>query len=167
MPYGIKNETPKQTAWMERCVDSVMKGSKGMTKSRAIAICKVQLKKTGTSEEAISEESLRQQFNDFEDKLWKALSPELRPDVCCSPRGNHYIVDIFDTYVIVAEGDKMYKLSYTINGEDVTFDWSNATEVERVTSYEPVKQAEKQMKVPQMPRREGGRVVTFGGRTVN
>uniref|UniRef100_A0A6M3LBH8 Uncharacterized protein n=1 Tax=viral metagenome TaxID=1070528 RepID=A0A6M3LBH8_9ZZZZ len=170
-PYGVPNETKEQTQWIEKCVNSITgnnkRTGKPYTKGEKIAICKVQLKKTGTSEEAISEESLRQQFNDFEDRVWKALSPELRPDICCSPGGNHYIVDIFETYVIVAEGDKMYKLPYNMSGEEVTFDWSNATEVERVTSYEPVQQAEIPMKVPQIPCRDGGRVRTFGGRTLS
>lgn len=164
MPYGIKNETPKQTAWMEKCVNSVMDGNKDMTKSRAIAICKVQLKKTGTSEEAISEESLREKFYQFEDKIRDALSPQ--PDMV-SPRNGPYVVDIYDDYVIVEMSDKMYKLPYSINGEDVTFDWSKAIEVERVTNYEPVKEAETKTKVPPLYKRDGGRVITYGGRTVN
>lgn len=41
MPYGIKNETPEQTKWMEKCVSKVMKT--GKDKDSAIAICKSQL----------------------------------------------------------------------------------------------------------------------------
>lgn len=44
MPYGIKDETPEQTKWMEKCVIKVMKS--GKDKSSAVAICKSQLKKS-------------------------------------------------------------------------------------------------------------------------
>lgn len=45
MPYNIPNETKEQTKWMESCVESVMKSNPDYDQSRAIAICKVQLKK--------------------------------------------------------------------------------------------------------------------------
>jgi len=169
MPYGIKNETPEQTKWMEKCVDSITgtnkRTDKPYTKGEKIAICKVQLKKRGSSE-AYSEESLREQFYDFEDKIRDALSPSLMRE---TPSYGPYVVDIFDDCVIVDKGNKMYKLSYTIKGDDVSFDWGSAVEVKRRTVYEPVEEAERQIvtKVPRIPQRNGGRIVTFGGRTVS
>jgi len=44
-PYGIDNETPEQTKWMESCVESVMKSNPDYEQGRAIAICKNKLKK--------------------------------------------------------------------------------------------------------------------------
>jgi hypothetical protein len=44
MPYGIKDESPNQTKWMEKCVMKIMKS--GKDKSSAIAICKSQLEKS-------------------------------------------------------------------------------------------------------------------------
>jgi len=51
MPYGIPDEKPNQTAWMERCVSGI-KGTnkrtgKPYTEGDKIAICKAQLKKQG------------------------------------------------------------------------------------------------------------------------
>jgi hypothetical protein len=46
MPYGIENETPEITKWMERCVQAVQKKNNKLDKSSAIAICKYQLKKS-------------------------------------------------------------------------------------------------------------------------
>lgn len=47
MPYGVDKElggdNPKNDSWMEKCVDSVMKG--GKSKGSAIAICKEQMRK--------------------------------------------------------------------------------------------------------------------------
>lgn len=43
MPYGIPNETPAQTAKMERCVKKVMADQPDLSKSSAIAICKSSL----------------------------------------------------------------------------------------------------------------------------
>lgn len=37
-PYGMMNETPKTTQWLENCVKKVMRD--GKDKSSAIAICK-------------------------------------------------------------------------------------------------------------------------------
>ena len=154
---------------MEKCVDSI-KGTnkrtdKPYTKGEKIAICKVQLKKTGTSE-AYSEESLREQFYDFEDKIRDALSP-MRDMV--QPSYGPYVMDVFDDYVIVEKGSDLFKVPYTMKGDDVSFDWGSAIEVKRRTVYEPVEEAERQIvtKVPRIPQRDGGRVVTFGGRTVS
>ena len=166
MPYGIKDETKEQTKWMENCVDSI-KGTnkrtdKPYTKGEKIAICKVQLKKKGSSE-AYSEESLREQFYDFEDKIRDALSP-----MHDTPSYGPYVMDVFDDYVIVEKGNDLFKVPYTMKGDDVTFDWSEAIEVKRRTVYEPVEEAEREIvtKVPYIAPRDGGRVVTVGGRTV-
>lgn len=166
-PYGVPNETKEQTQWIEKCVNSITgnnkRTGKPYTKGEKIAICKVQLKKTGTSEEAISEDSLRERFYQFEEKVRNALSPQTD---MVYPRSGPWVVDIYEEYVIVEMADKMYKLPYNMSGEEVTFDWSNATEVERVTSYEPVT-AEKPMRIPQIKRNDGGRVRTYGGRTLS
>ena len=170
MPYGIKNETPEQTKWMEKCVNSITgtnkRTDKPYTKGEKIAICKVQLKKTGTSEEAISEESLREQFYNFEEKIREALSP-MRDMV--QPSYGPYVADVFDDYVIVEKDNDLYKVPYTMKGDNVSFDWSSAVEVKRMTVYEPVGEAEREVitKVPSVTRKDGGRVVTYGGRTVN
>jgi len=165
-PYGIKDETKEQTRWMENCVDSITgtnkRTDKPYTKGEKIAICKVQLKKKGSSE-AYSEESLREQFYDFEGKIRDALSPRVRDIGVRGP----WVVDIYDDYIITEIDDKMYELPYTMDGDDVTFDWTKAIEVERVTTYEPVEEAEKEIiKVPYITPKDGGRVVTYGGRTV-
>jgi hypothetical protein len=168
MPYGIKNETPEQTKWMERCVSGI-KGTnkrtgKPYTEGDKIAICKAQLKKTGASEEALSEESLRE----LENKLDRALSPGgVERPTSPSP----YLVDVYDDYVIVSKNEKYYKLGYTMEGDDVSFSWESAIEVERKTTYEPVS-AEREIvtKVPDVKsdnKISGGRVITIGGRTVN
>jgi len=170
MPYGVKNETPEQTKWLEKCVDSITgtnkRTNKPYTKGEKIAICKVQLKKTGTSEESFSEESMREQFYEFENKIRDALSPM---NDMVQPSYGPYVADIFDDYVIVEKGNNLYKVPYTMKGDDVSFDWSNAVEVKRTTVYEPVSEAGREVvtKVPQMPNRDGGRVITYGGRTVN
>ena len=172
MPYGLekKLDTPKNNAWMEKCVDSISgtnkRTGKPYTKGEKVAICKVQLKKTGTSDEAISEESMREQFYEFEEKIREALSP-MRDMV--QPTYGPYVADIFDDYVIVEKDNDLYKVPYTMKGNDVSFDWGSAVEVKRTTVYEPVSEAGREVvtKVPQMPNREGGRVITYGGRTVN
>ena len=48
MPYGLKNETPDETKWMENCTQKVMgKMKPGMmnAKAHAIAICKSSFEK--------------------------------------------------------------------------------------------------------------------------
>jgi len=168
MPYGIKDETKEQTKWMENCVSKITgtnkRTDKPYTKGEKIAICKVQLKKTGTSD-AISEESMREQFYEFEDKIRDALTP-MRDMV--QPSYGPYVMDIFDDYVIVEKGNDLFKVPYTMKGDDVTFDWGSAVEVKRRTVYEPVEEAEREIvtKVPYTVPRDGGRVVTVGGRTV-
>lgn len=50
MPYGIPNETPTQTAKMERCVKKVMADQPNLSESSAIAICKTSLGYTKKNE---------------------------------------------------------------------------------------------------------------------
>jgi len=167
-PYGIKNETPEQTKWVENCVSKITgnnkRTDKPYTKGEKIAICKVQLKKVGTSE-AYSEESLREQFYDFEDKIRDALTP-MRDMV--QPTYSLYVMDVFDEYVIVEKGNDLFRLPYTMIGDDVTFDWGSSVEVKRRTVYDPVEEAEREIvtKVPSIQRKDGGRVITMGGRTL-
>ncbi len=169
MPYGIKDETKEQTKFMEGCIGKISgtnnRTDKPYTKGEKIAICKVQLKKKGTSE-AYSEESLREKYWDFEDKIREALHPHHDHYY---PSYGPYVEDVFEDYVIVGvEGGKTYKLPYTMDGDDVSFDWSEAVEVERKTVYEPVG-AEREVvtKVPRVGVKDGGRVRTIGGRTIN
>jgi len=44
-PYGVPNEKPEQTKWLESCVESVMKSNPDYDQARAISICKNQLKR--------------------------------------------------------------------------------------------------------------------------
>lgn len=44
MPYGIKDETPADTKFMESCVMKVMKT--GKDKGTSVAICKASLEKS-------------------------------------------------------------------------------------------------------------------------
>lgn len=172
MPYGLekKLDTPENNAWMEKCVDSISgtnkRTEKPYTKGEKIAICKVQLKKKGSSE-AYSEESIREQFYKLEDKIRDAISPT--NNVLQQTSYGPYLMDIFGDYVIVEKGNNLYKVPYTMEGNDISFDWGNVIEVNRVTVYEPVGEAEKEVKtkVPYMISKDGGRVVTYGRRTIN
>jgi len=161
MPYNIKNETPKQTAWMEKCVDSVMGGDKKMTKSRAIAICKVQLQKSKAEvppeDEAFSEMSL----NQLQEALYKAIdspSEELRPS------GRGWIVDVFDSYVIVEKGDDYYKVDYSFDGDKASVNWDTAIKVERKVTYEPV--SEGKSAIPDLEAYTFKQRRTYGNRTI-
>lgn len=129
MPYNIKNETKKDTEWMEKCVDSVMSNDSGKTKSQAIAICKVQLKKKGSD----SEVNLREELWDLEAKIYNALGVY----------DGLYIADIYDEYVIIEYERLYYRLYYAVSGNEVTFNWDNVTQVERKTVYEPVAMSQK------------------------
>jgi len=57
-PYGIPNEKPEQTKWLENCVESVMKANSKYSQDTAIAICKTQLKKNNWKVPKNSEEDL-------------------------------------------------------------------------------------------------------------
>lgn len=49
MPYGVDKDmggdSPKNDAWMEHCVSSVMKKDPSLDKANAIRICKKQMEK--------------------------------------------------------------------------------------------------------------------------
>jgi len=135
MPYGIKNETPKQTKWMEGCVDSVMGENKSFTKSRAIAICKVQLKKSDWDPDAISELSMREELWELEKKIREAIMGPMGDDV----ERHLWVADVFDDYIIVEKENDLYQVDWKISGEEVTVNWDTAKKVERMTVYEPVK----------------------------
>jgi hypothetical protein len=174
MPYGIPNEKPAQTKWMERCVGHISgtnpRTDKPYTDSEKIAICKAQLKKQNwkVSEEIAEEQSLREQFYALEDKMRDALTP-MRDMV--QPSYGPYIADIFDDYVIVEKGSDLYKVPYVMKGDDVSFDWSNAVEVERRTAYDPVKEAEREKELicqTELPlKRPQHRRITQGYETIN
>ena len=170
MPYGIKGETPEMTKWMEKCVDSITgtnsRTGKPYKEGEKIAICKWNLKKHGMkkAEESNSELSMREELWDLEKKIRDAIMGPAKEVV--SPSSGPWVADIFDDYVIVEHGSKLYQVPYTMEGDSVTVDWAKATEVERKTVYEPVEEATKKDKVPPMVQ-NGGRVITFGGRTIN
>jgi len=166
MPYGIENETPKQTKWMEDCVESVMSKNKGYDKSKAIAICKAQLKKSDWDPDAQSELSMREELWQLEDKIREAIGGGNNTMV--EPAYSPYVADVFDDYVIIEKGPKLYKVDWSLSGGDVTIMWDTAVEVERKTVYEPTGESEmKYTQVPVIRSKKNTRVITFGGRTVN
>lgn len=170
MPYGIKNETKEQTRWMESCVESVMGDNEDYTKPRAIGICKAQLKsnnwKVKKSEESDAELSMREELWDLERKIREAIMGPIPIDV---PSSGPWVADVFDDYVIVEKANKMYKVNWSISGEDVSIDWDTAVEVERMTVYEPVSgESEKEIvtNVPDVKRTQTGRRITWGPTTI-
>ncbi len=140
MPYGLKNETPSQTKWMENCVGSISgtnkRTGKAYTKSEKIAICKTNLKKSGwkPSNESDSELSMREDLWKLEEKLRAALGYPNDIPASYGP----YVYDVFDDFIIVEVSGKLFKLYWSIEGDDVTVDWNTAIEVERNVVYEPV-----------------------------
>jgi len=165
MPYGIPGEKPEQTKWMERCVTGVMEGNPDYDKSRAVAICKANLKKNNwkVPKESESELSLREEVYELEKKLREAF---MGPAYDLKPSDGPWIEDIYDTYAIVTKGSSCWKVPYTMSGDTVAVDWDNAVKVERRVVWEEAKEeASKDVKVPQVKRINNGRVVTYGGRT--
>lgn len=162
MPYGIKDETPEQTKWMDNCVSSITgtnsKTGKPYTEAEKVAICKWNLKKNGMGDEAASELSMRDELWALEDKIREAID---------GSNGlvsyNMWVADIFDDYVIIEKNMTMFKVSYTLSGDEVSVDWASAVEVERKTVYEP--------KMVEASRRQSsvgsGRRITAGSRTIN
>jgi hypothetical protein len=163
MPYGIKNESPEQTSWMERCVSSVQEQNPKYPKSRAIAICKAQLKKNDwkVKKSSESELSMREELWDLEKKIREAIQSPIKLD---SPSSGPWIEDVFDDFIIVSKDSKLFKMGWSIKGDDVTVDWQGATEVEKVVSYEPVK-SESEFKISK--RAGSGRVITYGNVTAH
>ena len=137
MPYGIKDETPKQTKWMEDCVKGVMSDNPDYDKSRAIAICKAQLKKSDWDPDAQSELSMREELWELESKIREAVG------------GNEtWVADVYDDYVILEKNNgKLYKVNWSLSGNEVNMDWNTMVEVERRMSYDSV-ESEQATKVP-------------------
>ena len=167
MPYGIKEETPEQTAWMEKCISSITgvnkRTGKKYTESEKIAICKFNLKKHGwkVPKEAGSELSIEQEINELEKKIRDAIGPS--PDVVPS---SVWVTDVFDDYVIVYKGDKLYKVNWSMSGNEVSVDWNSAVEVERKIVYEPVSAERKIItRVPNVKRKY--RRITYGSDTID
>ena len=160
MPYGIKNETPEMTKWMENCVDSITgtnsRTGKPYKEGEKIAICKWNLKKHGMKKESSSELSMREELWDLEKKIRDAIVGPSKEVV--APSSGPWVADIFDDYVIVESGSKLYKVPYTMEGDAVTVDWAKATVVERKTVYEPAGSEKKTSTT---------RIITYGGRTLS
>ena len=159
MPYGMPGgDTKKNDAWMEKCVDSVMKS--GKDKSSAIAICKVTYMKShgkAEDEEALSDTSLR----DVENEISRALQELFphNPQLEAVPSTGVYLVDVYATYVIAEIGDALYKLDYSLDNGQVSF--SNPVKVVRKIVYEP-EASETQSEVKKYPK-DGGRITTYHG----
>ncbi len=162
MSYGINDETVEQTAWMEKRMSSITgtntKTGKPYTEAEKIAICKWSLKKNGTSNEAVSELSMRDELWALEDKIRDAIG-----DSNGLVNSYMYVADIFDDYVIIEKDSKMFKISYTLSGDDVSVDWTGAVEVERRTVYEPKAGESSKSQLPV----DSGRRITAGSRTIN
>jgi len=152
MPYGIPNEKPEQTHWMERCVTGILEGNPKYDKSRAVAICKGSLKKRGwkvpKKTEGESELSMYEEMREFESKLREAF---MGPSNDLQPSSGPWIEDIYDEYAIIRKGEDCWKVPYTMNGEEITVSWDKAVEVERKVVWEEEKEeASKTIKVPQV-----------------
>ena len=161
-PYGIKNETPEQTTWMERCTKSVKTQNPEYSDGRVISICKLNLKKHGMKKEASSELSMREEMWDLEQKIRDSLGKPID----MSPSYGPYVDDIFDDYVVISKDNKLYKVDWSMEGDTVTIDWDTTVEVERKTVYEPVVAEREIPKVPNIIRGTTQRR-TFGKNTIN
>jgi len=161
MPYGIKNETPEQTKWMEKCVRSVMNSNPDYDESRAIAICKATLKKNDwkVPSDSDSELSMREELWELESKIMEAIGSPVRE---MSPVSGPYMVDVFDDFVIVEMGSKMFKIPWSLSGDNVKVDWEKAVEVERKTVYEPSESEKRKINVPRVNAPNGGRRIGYG-----
>ena len=159
MPYGIPNEKPNQTKWMESCVESVMGQNKDYDKSRAIAICKAQLKNNNWKvKKGEAELSMREELWELEKKIREAITGPMTDQ----PSSGPWVADVFDDYVIVEKGSSLYKVNWSLSGDSISVDWDTAVEVERKTVYDPV--SESTIKVPNV--KGAHRVITWGNRTI-
>jgi hypothetical protein len=153
MPYGMPGgDTKEKDSWMERCVDSVMKG--GKDKGSAVAICKVTYQKK--SKKAKSDISMEQELEEVRNKLNNAIKPKI--DVPESVNGS-WLVEVFDEYFIVMQNGNFYKVNYEWEGDDdnLMIDWNSAVKVDKVTSYEPCDETS-EVKPKAVNRR-----ITYGG----
>jgi len=131
MPYGLKNETPEQTKWLESCVNSVLEKNPKFDKGKAIMICKSQLKKKGTSEI-----SIREYLNKIESKVYEKFNSHSVPS-----ETNVWVSDIFDDYVVLEKNNAYFKVPYTVEADGgVEIKWEDMLKVEKITSYEPSKE---------------------------
>jgi hypothetical protein len=166
MPYGIPNEKPEQTKWMEKCVTSVMGDNPDYKKDRAIAICKAQLKKNNWKvKKGEAELSMREELWDLEKKIREAIRGPVDAPV---PSSGPWVADIFDDYIIVEKADKLFKVDWSMSGDDINVDWDTAVEVERKTVYEPVEgESEREVitKVPDVGKGKHRRI-TWGPTTI-
>lgn len=168
MPYNIPNERPEQTAWMEKCITSITginkRTGKEYKEGEKIAICKWNLKrhdwKVPKSEEA--ELSMREELYGLEKKIRDAIMGPMKE---VREQSGPWVVDVFDDYVIVDNAAKLFKVPYTIKGDEVSVDWAAAVEVERKTVYEPIS-AEREIttKVPNVKGQH--RRITWGPKTI-
>jgi hypothetical protein len=158
MPYGIKNESPEQTNWMERCVSSVMKANPKYPESRAIAICKAQLKKNNWKvKKGEAELSMKEELWELEKKIREAITGPIKEKEQVT-----WVADIFDDFIIVEKGDKLYKLEWSISGDTVTVNWDSVVEVKRRVVYDPVSQSS--IKIPNIKGQH--RRLTWGPTTI-
>lgn len=170
MPFGVPNETKKQTQWLEKCVTSVRKSNPDYPESRTVAICKAQLKKNNWKVPESSDKaelSIRDELWELEKKIREAIDP-------VTPPVDTWVDDVFDDYVIIHKGDKLYQVDWSMSGDDVIIDWNTSVEVERKTVYEPVSEAERQIitevpnvKQPFVTYKSKHRRITYGHTTIN
>lgn len=162
MPYGIPNEKPEQTRWMEKCVSSVRKDNPKYSESRAIAVCKAQLKKNNWKvKKGEAELSMKEELWELEKKIREAVSPtDFREEPASA-----WVEDIFDDFVILNKDRKLYKVDWSLSGDEVSIDWDTLVEVERKTTYEPVGKSE--TKIPDIKSTDNKhRRITWGRRTI-
>ena len=121
-PYGVKNETPKKTAWMEKCVASVMKNNPKMSEGSAIAVCKTQLAK-----QTKAELSLRT----LEDMLGRKIR---------EASGDEYvwIADIFPEYFVVELQSGFYKIGYSVVDNTPVISSDRIVRVDKYVEYREV-----------------------------
>lgn len=150
MPYGMKNETPAMTSWMERCVDSVHENSPDLSKGGCIAICKVQYQKT-KKKKASSETSLEFKVHELREKILEQLHPRIESP---SMVEGSWLEDMDDDSIVVRIGEDLFKVNYSWkeDSEDLSIEWESAVKVDRVTSYEPCENEE-----------ASNKKVTYGG----
>lgn len=164
MPYNLQkeNDTKENNTWMEKCVGSVSgenkRTGKPYTKGEKVAICKVQLNKKGTSE-AANEVGLRE----IENILYNAIDDETTAPAY--PSGA-YLVDTFDTYVIISKSGDYFKVPYLINLDDkeASFEWDKAKKVLRKETWEEA--SETSGKIPNITSTETRKIITHGSHTI-
>jgi hypothetical protein len=169
MPYGIPNEKPEQTSWMERCVSGIKgknkRTGKPYTEGDKIAVCKAQLKKQGwkASEESMSEESLR----DLEEKIRRALEP-FRSGPPKEISTNLWVADVFDDFAIIEAGNDLFKVPWKeLKNGDIEFDFASKVKVQKILTYEQVvEESEKKEEAKKKKTTHVRKRITDGNRTI-